>query len=173
MKTTPPIPRGSHGPRWPGATYMRNYRKAQRVAELRAFVPITRHRRFVDLAWAAGLFEGEGCFSSSTRSRRKSPYRGFSARVGMSDQDVVRRFAAILGYGSVDRVEPYVSTDKVIWQWRSTRFEHVQATIALLWQWLGVRRRARAKEILLLGRDYFSAGRHQMRRTWVSRKEVR
>src|SRR5271154_5870369 len=91
-----------------------------------------------ELAWAAGLFEGEGCF---TRSHGVPV-----ANMGMTDLDVIRRFHGIMGFGSMyemKRADPW----KDGLQWMTTTFEQMQATGAMLWPWLGERRRARATEL--------------------------
>jgi hypothetical protein len=49
--------------------------------------------RTVALAWAAGVFEGEGCFSlHKVTSAWHKEYRYFRMSMGMTDEDVVRRF---------------------------------------------------------------------------------
>lgn len=97
-----------------------------------------------DFAWAGGLFEGEGCFSTRMTGKKD---RGMCARVKMSDEDSVRRFARIIRVGNT--TGPYFSPrKKPIWIWQTGSFEGVQATIAFLWPWLGKRRRARATELL-------------------------
>lgn len=95
------------------------------------------------LAWAAGLFEGEGCFSFSD-----SRVRQVSAALNMTDEDIVRRFRAIVGFGAIYEVAPQKSHWKKQWRWRASTFEQVQALMAAFWPWLGVRRRARAIEVL-------------------------
>lgn len=99
-----------------------------------------------NLAWAAGLFEGEGTFS--TRLSGKVD-RGLIAKVKMSDEDAVRRFYKIIRVGNV--TGPYtIPKKKPVWIWQTGSFEGVQLTIALLWEWLCSRRRSRAKELLIL-----------------------
>jgi hypothetical protein len=51
-----------------------------------------------DIAWLAGLIEGEGCFS---RSKRGVP----EIEIAMTDEDVIRR-AAILMNSSVQKKHP-------------------------------------------------------------------
>jgi len=53
-----------------------------------------------NLAWAAGLFEGEGCFSVQ-RQRHRNEYRYMRAVINMTDEDVLRRFCSIVGEGRV------------------------------------------------------------------------
>lgn len=98
-----------------------------------------------DLAWAAGLFEGEGSFST----RRKSRDRGLLARMQMTDEDVVRRFHSIIRVGNV--TGPYFAKGKKpIWIWQVGSFEGVQHVVASLWEWLQSRRRWRSAYLLQL-----------------------
>lgn len=96
-----------------------------------------------ELAWAAGLFEGEGCFHITGKSAQ--------ANLHMTDEDTVRRFAAAIGIGNVhDR--PTRHDRKPSWVWRVGGLVKVQAVVAMLWFGLGARRRQRAKEILAIAR---------------------
>lgn len=92
-----------------------------------------------DLAWAAGLFEGEGCFSFQPKAPR--------AMLSMSDEDVVRRFHQTVGIGSVHQTKRREGR-KDLWTWTAAGFPSFQYIVALLWRWLGTRRRARARELL-------------------------
>jgi hypothetical protein len=101
-----------------------------------------------DLAWAAGLFEGEGCFTISNDVPACS--------LGSTDNDVVLRFRETIGFGAI-----YSFTRKDPWkdglQWWTTNFEHTQAFVAAVWPWLGERRRARAYESLATYRERLAA----------------
>lgn len=98
------------------------------------------------IAWAAGVFEGEGSFHAG---------RGVGMKVAMTDEDVVRRFADVMGwrvYGPYLQKESrpgWSKARKPIFHARVDNFEQVQAAIAMFWPWLGVRRRSRAAELLL------------------------
>jgi hypothetical protein len=109
-----------------------------------------------EIAWAAGLFEGEGCFAWTGTP---------SVILGMTDRDIVERFAAIVGFGLLYE-EPRRPPEQTLYRWRANGFENVQAVLAMLWQWLGPRRRARAVEVLRRRpSDHERAlGRERMRR---------
>jgi hypothetical protein len=51
----------------------------------------------LDLAWLAGLLEGEGCFSQNKASNRTGTSDSIRVHVGMNDMDVVERAARLLG----------------------------------------------------------------------------
>ena len=99
-----------------------------------------------NVAWAAGIFEGEGTFTRNGRTGKKW---AANACVRMTDEDVVRRFAAVMGFGSVTGPLMDHGSPKPYWSWRVGSKEHFQATVAMFWPRLGVRRRARAKELLI------------------------
>lgn len=94
-------------------------------------------------AWAAGLFEGEGCFNAF---RRRSKW-GVQVRLAMTDEDVVRRFAAIMGVGPVRAPRQQRPDWKPIFEWYVQDASDVVAVIERLLPWLGDRRRAKALEV--------------------------
>ena len=93
------------------------------------------------VAWAAGLFEGEGCFTISARYPR--------VKLNSTDEDVLRRFHDTVGVGQV-RVDDSLRGRgyKRQWEWYVGNREGVKVVIDLLWPWLGQRRRARAAQLL-------------------------
>lgn len=106
------------------------------------------------LAWAAGLFEGEGCFTSSKpRDLKGNCARGVGALIKMTDKDVLDKFCSVVGVGNVSgplkRSESYDKASyKPIYLWQVGSFETVQHVIACLWPWLHSRRKIRIKEVL-------------------------
>jgi hypothetical protein len=106
-----------------------------------------------DLAWAAGLFEGEGCISAGWDRRvglKGGPRSYPIATIGMTDRDVIEHFLAVMRFGRIHSQSPGSTRRerKVMWYWKTRGFEEVQATVAMLWPWLGNRRRQRAREVL-------------------------
>lgn len=94
-----------------------------------------------DLAWAAGLFEGEGCVTKNGR-------KNLSLQINMTDEDVLRKFHSVVSVGWISG--PHArGKHKPAWCWKVTSFQNVQAVIALLWNWMCARRRARATELLV------------------------
>jgi hypothetical protein len=93
-----------------------------------------------DIAWAAGLFEGEGCISYGER-----PSRRLMLRLCSTDEDVVQRFREIVGVGSIyGPVSRTNKRHKPYWVYNTTSFEDSQYLLCLFWQWLGKRRKAKA-----------------------------
>jgi hypothetical protein len=108
-----------------------------------------------DVAWAAGLFEGEGCLPRNQGTIGAPHYP--SAALAMSDEDVVRAFRGIVNMGSVYQERHPAS--KTMYRWKINGFEKTQALIGMFWPWLGSRRRDRATEMLRL----YEPGRHMGR----------
>jgi hypothetical protein len=98
------------------------------------------------VAWAAGLFEGEGCWSYYQREfgAKVQP----QVRLGTTDLDVVERFAAIVGCGAIGQVKPGTGGHKPVYEWRIYEAEKVREVIALFLPHMGERRRAKALEVL-------------------------
>jgi hypothetical protein len=96
-----------------------------------------------EIAWAAGVFEGEGCITTSG-SR-------FQLRMNNTDEWVVRRFAEIVSWGRA--YGPYRQdraadghVRKPFWVWVAYEWEAMW-TFDLLAPWLSQRRLLRAAEL--------------------------
>ena len=109
------------------------------------------------LAWAAGLFEGEGCFTGQFEERRVCYYP--KVYLVMTDADVVERFQRVMGFGNL-RWRDGQKGHKRQREWNASGFERAQYLACLLWAYLGCRRRAKIKEVLLRARQH-STKRHQ------------
>lgn len=105
-----------------------------------------------DLAWLAGLLEGEGCFSEQHYHHGGARWYVLpSIQLAMTDRDVVRRAGALLG-GKQRSVRSYVPKParyvpkpgkykrKFVWRVNGQRAAYV---MKLLLPWMG-KRRARA-----------------------------
>jgi hypothetical protein len=96
----------------------------------------------VDLAWAAGLFEGEGCLFDRAKTSG-------AAKIQMTDLDVLERFARIIGFGRVlSDTEPRGARRKIMHYWQVQNTADTIKLIELLGPWFGERRRKRADELL-------------------------
>lgn len=93
------------------------------------------------MAWAAGMFEGEGSIFWHTSKGR--------GRVQMSstDYDVLERFARVVGCGRV--YGPYQPSGgrRLRWDWLAEGPTEPRQVVAMLWPYLGERRRAKAVEV--------------------------
>lgn len=106
-----------------------------------------------DLAWAAGLFEGEG----SANFTGVSP----SLHLAMTDEEIVRRFQAVIGRGRICMPKRKRAHWKQAWWW-SAAGQQVEEIVGRLWPHLGTRRREQI--IRMLHRfDVYLAGQQQKR----------
>ena len=100
-----------------------------------------------NLAWAAGLFEGEGCFTLTYG-------KNLQATLKMTDKDVVERFQSVIGFGTIKRQEGERVGYKPQYKWCVGSFEKVQALAAMLWPWLHTRRRTKIVEVITMALAY-------------------
>lgn len=100
-----------------------------------------------ELAWAAGLFEGEGCFYLRRATGKRSVHLG--ACLAMADEEIVRRFSEVVGVGVVAKNQRRLQRPhhSVTWRWQANG-PAVSIVYELLGPWLGTRRRTRYAEIL-------------------------
>ena len=100
------------------------------------------------LAWAAGLFEGEGCISTYSNGQSKKAYWQLELR--MTDADVVERFSQVVGVGTV--YGPYTHSrhpgSKPFWQWNLRKRDEVCVVLRQMLPYLGERRSTRAREAI-------------------------
>lgn len=103
----------------------------------------------INVAWAAGLFEGEGTtFLTKPRMRGQTAYsRQCVVALVMTDEDIVRRFAVVVGVGSV-HVRSKRPPRKTAYQWTVSDAADVLHVLGLLWPYLGERRQERAAEVM-------------------------
>lgn len=108
----------------------------------------------LNIAWAAGLFEGEGTIQlrTSNRSRRDNSIEqnvSIIMQLAMTDEDVVRKFhEAVFGIGTVSG--PFYNKQATVsgkprkptWAWRTTKIDACITVYTLLRPHLGIRRRA-------------------------------
>jgi hypothetical protein len=95
-----------------------------------------------EIAWAAGLFEGEGCITITGGQ----PYM----RLNSTDEDTPRRFCEIVGAGKVYGPYSRPPPRKAVWIWVAYGID-AMLTVQLLAPWFGERRRARATEVFGAG----------------------
>lgn len=75
-----------------------------------------------DLAWCAGLFDGEGCISIGAVAPAKrndlvnTSYR-LTVKVTMCDLRTIKRFHSIMGVGTVQKHQPSNPRCNASWSW--------------------------------------------------------
>lgn len=103
-----------------------------------------------ELAWAAGLYDGEGStIFFETPRKTAGNYLHIRAAVAQDkDPGVLNRFRAAVGeigkvYGPYKRPPA-----RLQWRYDAGGFERTQAVIAMLWPWLSQPKRRQAVEAL-------------------------
>lgn len=103
--------------------------------------------RAEDVAWAAGLFEGEGSIVLQHKKTANGNVWDYAnLRLGMTDEDVVQMFRNIVGVGSVSPPRhrpPY----KDMYYWSCNGRNNFKVVADLLRPFLGKRRLARLEEV--------------------------
>lgn len=97
----------------------------------------------IELAWAAGLFEGEGSIHAQTSGGRKYLLLNLSS----TDKDVVERFARAMQCGKV--YGPYTEKNPLRprWSWHAKNKADAAQAVELLEPFLCERRRAKLEEV--------------------------
>lgn len=109
-----------------------------------------------ELAWAAGLFEGEGCLSFAGVAP--------TLKLVMTDEPIVRKFHEVIGDGNICMLgRPHLRW-KQQWAWHKSG-RAVEEIAGRLWRYLGERRRAQFME-MFRSYDLYLADQ-QLRRTKV------
>jgi len=110
------------------------------------------------LAWAAGIWDGEGSAflsTTATETRRPRPVMNVTQACDSITEPpelLVRFHEAVGGLGRIRfrGVPPSRSSGvRPQWEWVCTRFEHIQAVTAMLWPWLTQVKRTQARRMLL------------------------
>lgn len=116
---------------------MSNRRKPASVVEINE----------IDLAWVAGLLEGEGSFCIAKKKDRPSNYPIITCN--MTDLDVIERLRGITGVGSIVSIQPPGNTKRQ-YRWRVARHNDCFVLAGLLYPYMGTRRRKQIEELLKL-----------------------
>jgi len=91
-----------------------------------------------DIAWAAGIVEGEGCVSVMPQLRQ------VRVQVDMADEDVVRRLHETFGIGTVS--QQVRANRKVLYRWNINNRIEVARFLGALAPRMGLRRRQKFLE---------------------------
>ena len=87
-----------------------------------------------ELAWAVGLFEGEGCISLLKGKKR------VTLRVASTDLDVLQRFHSIVGCGQIHTRKKRMDHWKQSYEWQAGKRQDVLRMLKQMLPWLGERR---------------------------------
>jgi hypothetical protein len=98
------------------------------------------------LAWAAGFFDGEGCFYAYKLYKRKdgTNLMMFRANLVQKDRTLIDRFCEVIGpLGSMGH-----KPTNDCWHWSTTRKGEAEVLFNMLKPWLSQRRIQRAEELM-------------------------
>jgi hypothetical protein len=95
-----------------------------------------------DIAWLAGLLEGEGCFDAGLTGANS-----ISVRLSMTDEDIVVRAAALLKSATGVKLRGLTTNGKTVF---TTQIygRHAAEWMMTVYGYMGQRRRARIRECL-------------------------
>ena len=97
-------------------------------------------------AWAAGLFDGEGCIHIGHQT--KKPHNAYyQLTLAMSDIDLVNRFAEVWGVGKVWERQTRKGW-KTMYYWRISKRSEVQRILSTMLPFFGNRRAHKALDVL-------------------------
>lgn len=101
------------------------------------------------VAWAAGLFEGEGSFYVWKYKRGEKEYAYIRVAITSSDIDVLQKFIEATGYGYLKiSKRNYAPHHKQCWQLMVTNEEEVIALFKMMRPYLSRRRKIQFREAL-------------------------
>jgi hypothetical protein len=97
----------------------------------------------INRAYCAGLFEGEGTIHSSIRNKSggSSRQRSIAISITMSDVMPLELFGDIVGAGTIRGPFSSKYGNKLMYEYRTNKFETVQFIICNIWDWLSPRRK--------------------------------
>jgi hypothetical protein len=91
------------------------------------------------VAWVAGILEGEGSFISGT---------SVAIQVTMTDLDILQRLLQVTGVGRIYPITRRKDNHKDAWIWAVQRRAHIRHVINAVLPWLGERRIIAANRLL-------------------------
>jgi hypothetical protein len=94
-----------------------------------------------EMAWAAGLFDGEGCVGL-VRGSRSRPCQSIRVGITQVDRRVLDRFRADVGCGYIHGPTKRYGTSQPQFRYVAQHHPATQAIGAMLWQWLSPVKRA-------------------------------
>lgn len=103
------------------------------------------------LSWAAGFFDGEGCFTvgfESKPNRDGTVYRYPKVTISQSGTpELLYKFRQTIGFGKIHgpSTGKHKTAKKPRWAYVAGGFENMQAILSLLWLWLGTEKRNKAR----------------------------
>lgn len=102
------------------------------------------------LAWAAGLFEGEGCVTANGGGHK------LTLSLVNTDLEILERYAQVVGAGTITTGRAQSENRKPQFAWQ-VYGDNAVTVFEALEPWLGTRRRARYAELAAVREAYIAA----------------
>jgi len=108
----------------------------------------------LDYIWAAGLLEGEGCFSIFKRITRKHKHCTCAIHCEMTDEDVINRLLSIFEVGTIrrrdnEKLRLLGLKRKDSYHWAVQNKKDMIFVLTKILPFMGIRRTTKIKELLL------------------------
>lgn len=99
-----------------------------------------------EIAWLAGLLDGEGCFDfhMNSKSGRKFP----RIRIQMKDLDVIKRVKDVMGGGQICKETGRKKNHSTTYILRQCKRDELAVILPLILPWMSKRRAERIKEMI-------------------------
>lgn len=102
-----------------------------------------------EMAWAAGLIEGEGCVTRQITSARSNRGSYWQLTVTSTDLDVLERLREVIGFGRIYEQAEAGPRRKRAWQYKVYRQNELYAVLAALFGFMCARRQGRMSEAIV------------------------
>jgi len=107
--------------------------------------------RQLDLAWAAGFFDGEG--TTTTLNAKRDKYVYLRCSIAQKNVELLNKFKEVVGVGSI-----YKSNTREVYNWNCYKYEEVIQILNALWPYLGEQKKQQAitslNKVTSKGRNY-------------------
>ena len=106
-----------------------------------------------EIAWIAGLLEGEGCFSICIRKTAKHNHKTVAVHCEMTDEDVIIKLHKIAGCGTINKRANVSGREdrrvrKPTWIWSVQNHAGILRVCKAILPFMGTRRQAKIKELI-------------------------
>lgn len=113
-------------------------------------------------AWAAGLFDGEGCISIYDRvTARGTKYRVVKLEINMTDRDTVEHIAALFQANTPIEIHPS-GNRKTQWKMSLHKPERIEQVLRWMLPYLSARRTEKAWEAISVIKENRDAGSRRL-----------
>lgn len=93
----------------------------------------------LEVAWAAGIFEGKGSFPRNV---------GSVLRFDSTDGQMVKRFKEVVGVGTVNNLGYKKGSINEVWRWQTQAHDDCRETLLMLSPFFGPRKTVLASDII-------------------------